>query len=216
MTDDEVSAMFRELAVRLAKPVLNGEVATPDSSVQGNDDTFTILWEHGYLPGRDTLRQKGASEPQIQRALAEFKRLGGIIEVKDLVQFSPNLASDIQAAFFAELPHEPPIAVFRLDERIVRKITAFRVEMFTDEGPHPGRPHVKVHLKSGAISISLDDPPVNLTPRGGLVGEASALKTIAQFRESLLAQWEDTRPDTQKLKDKFLEEGRKLKAKSRK
>lgn len=71
--------------------------------------------------------------------------------------------------------------------------------MWSNESQHAGRPHVKVHLKGGAISVSLDKEPENLTPRGGLVGEASALKVIKKHRKNLLKLWKQTRPDTQKL-----------------
>ena len=202
MTDDEVSDLLCEVAVRLAKPVLNGEVQQPAPKVQGDDQLFTILWDYGYLPARDQVLAQGATEAQIAKAQADFKTLGNIVEPSDLIRFPTDLAQKLHDTFIRELPSEPRISRFRLDERIVREITDFKVEMFTDEGLHRGRPHVKVHLKGGAVSISLDDPPVNLTQRGGLVGESTALKTIATHRKQLLELWKKTRPDTQKLEPK--------------
>ena len=55
--------------------------------------------------------------------------------------------------------------------------------MYGNESRHPGRPHVKVHLKDDAISVSLDDPPQILTPTGGMRGERSAIKTVKKYRQ---------------------------------
>lgn len=72
--------------------------------------------------------------------------------------------------------------------------------MFSNESQHAGRPHVRVHLKNAFISVNLGTEPQNLTPKGPLVREASALKVIKKYREQLLKVWYDARPDTQKLK----------------
>lgn len=191
MTDDEIAERLRTLAAQLAAPALNNGEA---------NDIFEGLWKFGYLPARTLLIEQGLPQNQIDKAVADFKRLADIVEPSDLVEVPRDLLDALRIAFNAEIALEPALQVQRLDERVFKEITDFRVEMFGNEGQHAGRPHVKVHLQDGPISVSLDDPPINLTPRGGMRGESSAIKVIAKYREKLLKLWHETRPDTQKLK----------------
>jgi len=198
MPKKSVEDRLRETAVKRAVPFLNGEVAVPHSDTYSGSG-LEILWDEGYLPARATLIAQGVAAADIDLQLTKVKELLDIVEPGDLVAFPEELHGKLITDIASEIASEPPLKRQRLDERVVRAITEFKVEMFSNESKHAGRPHVKVHLKGGAVSISLDDPPESLTPTGGIVGEASAIKVVAKNRKTLLKLWNDTRPDDQKL-----------------
>jgi hypothetical protein len=198
MTDEEVEDRLRTTACRLAVPVLNGKVLPRPTHTQ-SDRGLEVLWDEGYVPASKLLIAKGVPAEQVKAEMAKVKALLDIIEPCDLIVFPPDLHGELVNDLRAEISNEPPLTLLRLDERVVKFISDFRVEMWSNESQHAGRPHVKVHLKNGAISVSLDHEPQNLTPRGGLIGEASALKVIKKHRRKLLRLWHKTRPDTQKL-----------------
>lgn len=187
-------------ATKLAAPYFNGEKSRngDDESLLGSEMS-RVLWQYGFIPAYNALNAIEEDRAELLNALESYKALLDVVEEKDRTQLPPALLEQLSAEFDALLPTEPDLAEQRLDERTISEITEFRVVMFTDEGKHAGRPHVRVYLRTGHISISLDDPPCILTKSGGHVGEASALKTIAKHRDMLLKRWDETRPDTQRL-----------------
>ena len=134
---------------------------------------WEILWECGYRKAGVELIDAGEERQLVKTQLLKLKDHFEIVEKQDVVTF-PNW----------------------LEQRLQ---TEFRVKMYTDERKHRGRPHVAAYLKNGKISASLEDPQINLTPSGGLVGEAKALKVIKKNRKALLQLWDQTRVDSQQL-----------------
>jgi hypothetical protein len=153
----------------------------------------------GLRAGSKTLVDEGVSAPTLEAQMAKVKAQLGIVEPSDLIVFPPDLQAELVADFQGEIANEQPPSAERLDERVIKEISEFKVEMWSNEGKHAGRPHVRVHLNY-VISVSLDNEPENLTPSGGLVGEASALKIIKRNLDMLIELWNKTRPDTQRLK----------------
>jgi len=200
MTDEEVEDRLRNEACRLAVPFLNGDIPLRPTHTQ-SDCGLEFLWDEGFVPASKLLIGDGIPREQVEAQLAKVKELLGVVEPSNLISFPRDLHDKLDSDFKTELPNEPRLAVLRLDERVVKFISDFRVEMWSNESQHAGRPHVRVHLRGSTISVSLDCEPENLTPRSGLVGEASALKVIKKHRKHLLKLWDETRPDTQKLKN---------------
>jgi len=196
MTDDEVEKRFLAIAVKLAKPYLNGEYGELPAAVRG--DIQAILWEYGYLPALPLLVAEGATAEQTARARRATKTLFEIIEAEDLVPIPPDLVAHIARDLPIFLDEESETALRRLDEKHVDWITEARVEMYFDEPKHRGRPHVAIVLPDGKISVSLEDPPVILTPHG-YRGESAARKVVAKYRVRLKALWDQSRPTTQQL-----------------
>lgn len=191
MTNEEIEERLRKEAIRLAKPFLNREVPSRATSTY-SDQGFEVLWEEGYVPASKLLLAEGFSAPQVETQMAKIKTPFGIVEPRDLIQFPAELHHKLVADLKVEIATEPPLTKQRLDERLVKEISEFRVEMWSNESQHAGRPHVKVHLKGGAISVSLDKEPENLTPRGGLIGEASALRVIKRATPNILSDSNDS------------------------
>jgi hypothetical protein len=198
VTDEQVERNLVRLACRRVVPFLNG-TARPRRTRTQSDYSLKTLWDEGFVPASRRLITDGVPPNHLKTAMNKFKRLLGIVEPDDLIFFPATLQKQLINELKAEVANEEPLATLRLDERVVSEISEFRVEMWSNESQHAGRPHVRVHLKNGIISVSLDPEPVNLTPRGGLIGEASALKVIKKYLKVLLDLWYRTRPDTQKL-----------------
>jgi len=199
MNAEDSENLLLTLAVRRVKPYLNLEVPLPPSNTQSCADLHTILWDQGFMMVKGDAVAQGANSDSIERYLADFKKRTDLIEAHEFVAFPGDLQHDIFTDYTRDLPNELPLDRQRLDERWVKEITEFRVEMCSNEGPHAGRPHVRVHLKDRAVTISLDDPPQTLTKSGGLVGEQTALKVVAKYRNRLLKLWYQTRPDDQRV-----------------
>ena len=199
MTDEEVEARYRDIAVALAVPYINGVHGPLPPEIDG--DISATMWRYGYLPGLDQLIAEGATPEQAARARAEAKALHSIVEEADLVPIPQDLATEIAndgRQFLAEEPDDLPR---RLDEVHVKWITEIRVEIYFDEPKHRGFPHVAVILQDGKITVSLESPPRVMTPKG-YRGEAAARKIVEKHLVRLLALWHSTRPSTQQLSPK--------------
>ena len=116
-----------------------------------SDSGFEVLWDQGYVPASKLLILEGVSPAQVELQMRRVKALFGIVEPSDLISFPQELLAELVADFRAEIANEPTLSVQRLDERVIKEISEFRVEMWSDESQHAGRPHVKVHLKDCAI-----------------------------------------------------------------
>lgn len=152
-----------------------------------------------YRKAAVELVDAGEEQHFVESQLTRLKNHLGIVEKQDVVTVPDWLEQRLQTDFLDDTSEGKVLDIVRLDERLVKWIPDFRVEIYTDESKHRGRPHVAVYLKNGKISVSLEDPPINLTPSGGLVGEAKALKVIKKNRKALLQMWDETRVDTQRL-----------------
>lgn len=171
----------------------------PETIPQGSESSLrALLWYVGFAPSRKMLEREGAKQDQINAALAAMKDLLGVVEASDLVTIPADLAREIDEDLRAALVDESEGGLRRLDEKVVNWISEHRVEIRLNESQHRGRPHVVVVLPDGAISVSLDSPPVLLTPHG-YRGEASALKVVKKHLKELRKLWDETRPDDQRL-----------------
>jgi len=204
MTQEEISDVLIKLSAKKVARFQHRDPAysPPSDLPQGiESDICALVWYVGAKPSRDELIKHGATAEQADIALATLKKTLGIIEPSELrpipVDFALTLQSELRDAFAAE----PADGLQPLDERVIDWITEYRVEIYSNESQHRGRPHVVVVLPGGKISVSLDDPPTILTPHG-YRGEASALKVVTKHRDRLLDVWHTTRPDDQKLPSK--------------
>lgn len=114
-----------------------------------------------------------------------------------------SLPSDLEASvreiYDEALAAEPESTLYRLDEKHVKWMMDFRMDIFHDESKHRGRPHVRVVLQDGTINISIEPEPKVLAGIRDLRGEAAAIKSVRENYTALLDFWNETRPDDQKL-----------------
>lgn len=204
MNQEEVADVLIKLsAQKVAQFQKRDPAYTPPTDLPAGieGDICALVWYVGAKPSRDELIALGATAEQADIALAVLKDTLRIVEPSDLVPIPVDLALTLQTELREAFAAEPEDTPQRLDERVVDWITEYRVEIYSNEGQHRGRPHVAVVLPDGKISVSLDDPPMILTPHG-YRGEASARKVVTKYRDQLLELWHDTRPDDQKLPSK--------------
>jgi hypothetical protein len=194
----EIEDRLRDTACRLVAPFFKRERPVPKPRTYSGAG-LELLWDEGFVPASKLLVAEGIPKKKVVAELTKVKKLLDIVEPSDLISLPPSLHQKLDSEFQAELPNEPPVGLQLLGERHIEWIHEFRVTMWSNEGRHAGRPHVRVQLRDTAINVSLDPEPVNLTPKGGLVGEAAALKVIKNNRHPLLEEWHKSRPDTQKL-----------------
>lgn len=110
----------------------------------------------------------------------------------------PLLAA-VEEAYFAELELAPADEAVRLDEKWVKSVSEFRMDIFHDESKHRGFPHVRVQLQDGPINISIGENPEVIAGTRGLRGETAAIAAVRKNHVALKAFWDATRPDDQKL-----------------
>jgi hypothetical protein len=200
MTDEDVGDLLRILSSKRFAAWQKGLLAAPADAPAGFEARIQdTLWYVGCADVRSDLLAAGATDAQIDAALAEKRAQLGVDRDGDRVDLPEALARAFIEDLKTALKEEPEGALRRLDERRVDWITEYRVEIYSNESQHAGRPHVAVFLPDGKISVSLEYPPVILTPHG-YRGEASAKRVVAAYRERLLKLWHETRPDDQKLK----------------
>lgn len=199
VNDDEVEELLRTLYAKRVAAWQRGEIDAPANAPVGFHDSLReLIWYVGAKPSRDQVLAAGATSEQVDAALASLKETLGVIEESDLAPIPADLAQLLARDLQEGLTEEPENGLRRLNERWVKEVSDLRVEIYSNEGQHRGRPHVVVVLPDGKISVSLDLPPVLLTPHG-YRGEATALKVVSKHRVRLLEIWTATRPDDQKL-----------------
>ncbi|WP_105434802.1 hypothetical protein [Neorhizobium tomejilense] len=200
MTDEELEKLLLDWSSARFVDWQNGKITLRQGEAPAGfeDSIHEILWYVGVKPLRGRLLEAGALESQIDAAFAARRQLHGIVEPADLVVIPADLEIEIDSDLRAFLEEEPESSMRRLDEKHVDWIKELRVEIYLNESQHRGRPHVAVFLPDGKISVSLQDPPVVLTPKQ-LRGEASARKVVEKHLVRLLKLWETTRPDDQRL-----------------
>ena len=141
----------------------------------------------------------GEDRREVAGALARMLQGDAQVPIGSGHALPPKLARQVREDYDAALADEPADAVYRLDEKHVKDITDFRIDIFHDESKHRGRPHVRVALEGRHITISIEkDPEVLAGPRN-LRGEAAAIRCVRDNRKRLKAFWKKTRPDDQKL-----------------
>lgn len=200
MTDEDVEELLKRLSTRKVKALQDGELPSVDAQLttEIKSSLCSLLWYVGAKYSEQELITAGATQDQVATAMTNYKTLLQIIEESDSAEIPDELAESIKKDLREALLEEPADTRSRLDEKVAAWIKEYRIEIYLNESQHRGRPHVAVVLPDGKISVSLDDPPVVLTPNG-LRGEAAALKVVEKHREQLRKLWDDTRPDDQKL-----------------
>tara|TARA_B100000965_G_scaffold405585_1_gene440249 strand:+ start:1847 stop:2209 length:363 start_codon:yes stop_codon:yes gene_type:complete len=84
-----------------------------------------------------------------------------------------------------------------LTEKQYPEINDFKVSVFPNESKHPGRPHCQVRIDSKTATFDINDGSV----LAGDVGrwERTVREVLLGHKDGLLAFWDETRPDDQRL-----------------
>jgi len=213
MTNKEIESALISAAASRIVPILKGEKAYPEDSWSAPGQISETYWEHGIRHVREDVIHMGADPNRVDEVIAELKMTMGGHVLDDFIALPEDLLEDMNVDYEEYLADEAQqtingpdgllMAIVNLDERRISDVEGFRVEMFSNESQHAGRPHVKVYVGGNAISVSLnDDPPeIIASPNGKLQGQDAAVHAVAKHRLRLLRIWYETRPEDQKLKD---------------
>jgi hypothetical protein len=84
-----------------------------------------------------------------------------------------------------------------LTEKTYPEIDAFKVEIFPNEGRHRGRAHCRVTTDDGSVSVDIETYEIIAGEPGRWA--RSIRKAVEEHHAGLLALWNQTRPDDQRL-----------------
>ena len=193
----ELEDRLRFLAVQKTVPLLNGIKPYPDDAaddVHGN--IMVTLWDHGFVPVAQDLALEGVSASDLQIILERVcpvQRRAPPLDYELSDESSARLEAELAEAW------ETDTALEYITERTSKLVKEFKVMFRSDENKHRGRPHIVAVINGLEVSISLDETPKVLAPKRKIRGIAAALKVISKHRNELVKEWNESRPDDQKL-----------------
>ena len=186
---------YDPLELRLAERA--GRLAAPGVIAGATDLALEAL--RFYPQAGQELIAEGADPAAIAAFIDKARAREQPLPSGQSLPLSGELFATVEATFRLELENGPE-GPARLDEKWVKSVTDFHMDIFHDESKHRGFPHVKVKLQDGDINISISKQPEVVAGTRGLRGEAAALKAVKKHHKALKKVWDDTRPDDQKLK----------------
>lgn len=200
LSDDQeplLGVRLQKLAIKKAVPILNRETPYPDDANKDADGNIILtLWDYGYIPAADDLIEQGFPAEDVLREMEKVRPPERKTQASEY-ELSESLAGQLEAELAQAW--EDDDALEHLTERTSKVVKEFKVMFRSNESQHRGRPHVVAVLHGLEVSVSLDDPPTVLAPKGRIRGAAAALKVIGKNRTALLNEWNKSRPDDQKL-----------------
>lgn len=121
------------------------------------------------------------------------------------------LAECYRAADGPRLPSEGLL----VEKRVVGVKTGYPMFVYPNESKHPGNPHVTVVIGNQRVNVTISEDPKVIAGNKDAVGIGQALQAVKEHRVALTKEWDETRPDDQKLENsksrmvKAAREGRK-------
>lgn len=93
--------------------------------------------------------------------------------------------------------------------------TGYPMFVYPNESKHPGNSHVTVVIGNQRVNVTISEDPKVIAGNKDAVGIGQALQAVKEHRVALTKEWDETRPDDQKLENsksrmvKAAREGRK-------
>lgn len=113
---------------------------------------------------------------------------------------SPGLQERWLAAFKASGGRRlPPIGI--LVEKRVTTPTGFPCIIYSNESKHQGLPHITILLGDDRVNVTIAQDPKVLVGNKRSPGLKAALRAVAACHVDLLQEWNDSRPDDQRLEN---------------
>jgi hypothetical protein len=150
VTEEQIFSFLSSRGAELSAPYHNGERPYVLRTT-ASETSWEVLWKFGHCPAAGELKTSGEDPGLVSKKMELLKSYFVITELKDVMIFLQDFSKKLKLDFDKAIQNEEPIKKLRLDERWIKSITEFCVEMYTDENKHRGRPHVVVYLKNGKI-----------------------------------------------------------------
>lgn len=97
-------------------------------------------------------------------------------------------------------PRLPPDGLL-VEKRIIGVKTGYPMFVFSNESKHPGNPHVTVIIGNDKVNVTISEKPKVIAGDKNAVGIGDVLKAVKKHRVELMKEWDETRPDDQKLEN---------------
>lgn len=97
-------------------------------------------------------------------------------------------------------PRLPPDGSL-VEKRIIGVKTGYPMFVFPNESKHPGNPHVTVIIGNEKVNVTISEKPKVIAGNKNAVGIGELLKAVKKHRVELINEWDETRPDDQKLEN---------------
>jgi len=97
-------------------------------------------------------------------------------------------------------PRLPPDGLL-VEKRIIGVKTGYPMFVFPNESKHPGNPHVTVIIGKERVNVTISEKPKVIAGNMKAVGIGDVLKAVRKHRVELMKEWDETRPDDQKLEN---------------
>lgn len=97
-------------------------------------------------------------------------------------------------------PRLPPDGLL-VEKRVIGVKTGYPMFVFPNESKHPGNPHVTVIIGNEKVNVTISEKPKVIAGNKNVVGIGDVLKAVKKHRVELMKEWDETRPDDQKLEN---------------
>jgi len=97
-------------------------------------------------------------------------------------------------------------------EKLIKTPTGYRMFVFPNESKHQGKPHLTVQIGDEKVNISISRTPEVLAGDPNLPGIGGVLKVVKKKHRALRKEWNESRPDDQKLENSHRRRAAKSKA----
>jgi hypothetical protein len=97
-------------------------------------------------------------------------------------------------------PRLPPEGLL-VEKRVVGLKTGYPMFVYPNESKHPGNPHVTVIIGKQRVNVTISQEPKVIAGNKNAVGIGQVLKAVKEHRVALMKEWDETRPDDQKLEN---------------
>lgn len=136
----------------------------------------------------------------VEELLAEALRLAdvGLTEYNDGTLVSAAIAAELEAAVAADGPNHTRNVLL---EKLIKTPTGYRMFVFPNESKHQGKPHLTVLIGDEKVNISISRTPEVLAGDPKLPGIGGVLKVVKKKHRALRREWDQSRPDDQKLEN---------------
>jgi len=113
------------------------------------------------------------------------------------VEMQQALGESYRAAGGPRLPPEGLL----VEKRVVGVKTGYPMFVYPNESKHPGNPHVTVIIGKQRVNVTISEDPKVIAGNKDAVGIGQALQAVKEHRVALMKEWDETRPDDQKLEN---------------
>lgn len=94
-----------------------------------------------------------------------------------------------------------PLESLLVEKRVTGVETGYPMFVYPNESKHPGNPHVTVIIGKQRINVTICADPKVIAGKKDAVGIGQALQAVKEHRVALMKEWDETRPDDQKLEN---------------